>query len=167
MASCDYCGSSILFGGTRVGEQRYCNARCHRAGQLIQVSQQYPGDVVQKQVWEVHQRPCPVCHGQGPVDVHMGYQVWSALVVTQWKSVPRVSCRSCGIKHQVSNLLISLVAGWWGFPWGLVLTPVQVGRNLFALTKGPDPMKPSAQLEKLVRMQIGQNALSARASGGA
>ena len=165
MASCDYCGSSILFGGTKVGEQRYCNARCQRAGQLIQVSQQVPDDVVQKQVWKVHQGNCPVCQGQGPVDVHMGYQVWSALVVTQWKTVPRVSCRSCGIKHQASNLLISLVAGWWGFPWGIVLTPVQVGRNLFALTKGPDPMKPSAQLEKLVRMQIGQNALAARAAG--
>lgn len=165
MASCDYCGSFILFGGTTVGNARYCNARCQQAGQLIEVSWQVPADVVSKYVWEVHQGNCPVCGGRGPVDVHTAYQVWSAIVITQWKNTPRVSCRSCGIKHQVSGLLISLVAGWWGFPWGLIMAPVQAIRNINGMVSGPDPMKPSAQLEKLVRMQIGQNALAQRAAG--
>jgi hypothetical protein len=162
MTKCDYCGSRILISGVNVGGQRFCNDRCASAGQLMRVSQGVAPEVVERQVWEVHQGLCPVCKGRGPVDVHMGHQVWSALVMTSWKSMPRLSCRSCGIKHQASALVFSLVAGWWGFPWGLVMTPVQVGRNLFGMLKGPDPVRPSPQLEKIVRMHIGQSALAAQ-----
>ena len=167
MARCDYCGSSILISGVTVGNQRYCNAQCQQSGQLMQISRQFPEDVVQKNVWEVHQGTCPVCKGRGPVDVHTGYQVWSAVLLTQWKNIPRVSCRPCGIKHQASNMVLSLIAGWWGFPWGLIMTPIQVVRNIAGMIKGPDPMKPSAQLEKLVRMHIGQTAMASHAAPAA
>ena len=169
MARCDYCGSRILFGGARDGDLRFCNARCQQTGTLLKISRQIPDDVIQKRLWEVHQGRCPVCQGNGPVDVHTSHQVWSALVVTTWKSQPRISCRRCGIKSQVQGLLISLVAGWWGFPWGLIFTPVQIVRNLGGLFNGPEPMKPSAQLEKLVRMNVASSARegSALPVGGA
>lgn len=154
MARCDYCGSLILFGGSRDGDLRFCNQTCASEGALVRLSSQIPEDVVQKELWDLHQGACPACKGQGPVDVHTSYQVWSALVLTSWKSLPHVSCRSCGVKQQLKGLGISLVAGWWGFPWGLVVTPVQVIRNLIALAKGPDPLNPSPQLEKLVRLYL-------------
>ncbi|HEX4959959.1 MAG TPA: hypothetical protein VF173_03905 [Thermoanaerobaculia bacterium] len=164
MAKCDYCGSMILFGGTKAGDKRFCNARCHQSWQLIQVSSQLAPESVHRQVWEVHQGLCPVCKGQGPVDVHTAHQVWSAVLITQWKSLPRLSCRACGVKHQVSNLAICLVAGWWGFPWGLIVTPVQVIRNLGGMMHGPDPLKPSEQLEKIVRMSLGRRVLATQAT---
>jgi hypothetical protein len=162
MAKCGYCGSMILFGGVTAGGRRFCNAQCAQSGQWLQVAAQIPADVVEKQVWEVHQGLCPVCKGRGPVDIHMGYQVWSALVLTSWKNTQRLSCRSCGIKHQLSNLAFSLVAGWWGFPLGLIMTPVQIFRNIAGMVGGPDPMKPSDKLESVVRMHLGQRALAAR-----
>ena len=163
MAKCDYCGSLILFGGARDGNLRFCNEKCQSAGGLLRLSSQIPEDVVQKQVWEVHQGICPACNGRGPVDVHTAHRVWSAILLTSWNSELKVSCRACGVKHQLTNMVICLVAGWWGFPWGLIVTPVQVIRNLVGVFRGPDPMKPSPQLERIVRMHIAQSAMAAQA----
>lgn len=44
----------------------------------------------------------------------------------------------------------------WGFPWGLILTPVQIIRNLWGLAAAPASFKPSAQLEKLVRLSFAE-----------
>ena len=63
-----------------------------------------------------------------------------------------VSCRSCAVKAKVTDSVVSLVAGWWGFPWGLVMTPVQLGRNIIGLVRPSDTMGPS--LEKAVRTMI-------------
>lgn len=38
MASCDYCGSRILFGGVKADQGRFCNDRCHTDGALIEVA---------------------------------------------------------------------------------------------------------------------------------
>ena len=67
------------------------------------------------------------------------------------------------MKSQMSDSAFSLVLGWWGFPWGLVITPVQIGRNVFGMMRAPDPMKPSAKLEKAVRMNIAAKAMSSQA----
>jgi len=154
MASCDYCGSMILFGGVKTGTQRFCNDRCYTAGALIEVSQSISDASAKQAVWEVHQGACPKCGGRGPIDVHTSYRVWSALFLTHWSSHPEVSCRSCGVKAQLGNTAFSAVLGWWGIPWGLIFTPVQVGRNLWALASPPDTAQPSALLDKHVRLNI-------------
>jgi hypothetical protein len=80
--------------------------------------------------------------------------VWSALFLTSWKSRPHVCCRSCGIKSQLGDAVFSLVLGWWGFPWGFIVTPIQVVRNVVGVARGVDPSKPSGQLENVVRLGI-------------
>jgi len=158
MAKCDYCGSTIIFGGKRDANGRFCNQKCQGRGGLLALSRQIPESAIKEQVWKFHQGPCPKCSGAGPVDVHVSHKVWSALVLTQWSSTPQTSCRGCGMKSQLAGTFFSLVLGWWGFPWGLLLTPIQIGRNLFGIARPPEPSKPSAQLEKIVRMTIaGQN----------
>jgi len=161
MAKCDYCGTTILFGGKTDGDLRFCNDTCYRQGVLVGLSKQVPEEIVHKHVWNIHQGRCPKCGGDGPVDVHMSHRVWSLVLLTSWRSTPQVSCRSCGVKSQVGNTLFSLVLGWWGIPFGLVMTPVQVGRNIVDMFKGPDPAKPSARLETVVRMTIAERAVAA------
>ena len=158
MAKCDYCGSTIIFGGKRDANGRFCNQKCQARGTLLAISRQIPETAVQEQVWKFHQGPCPKCNGSGPVDVHVSHKIWSAIALTQWSSMPQISCRSCGVKSQVGGAFFSLVLGWWGFPWGLLLTPIQVGRNVFGLLRPPEPSKPSAQLEKIVRMTMAAQA---------
>jgi hypothetical protein len=88
------------------------------------------------------------------VDVHTSYRVWSALVLTQWQSRPLVSCKSCGTKQKLGDTAFSLVLRWWGFPCGILMTPVQLGKNIFALMKTPDPGSPSPALEKILRLHL-------------
>lgn len=154
MAKCDYCSTTILFGGKRHGDLRFCNDQCQQKGHLAVLSQQVPQDLVDEELRKVHQGNCPRCQGRGPVDLYISYRVWSALVLTSWSCRPAICCRSCGRKSQFGNMLMSLCFGWWGFPWGLVMTPVQVTRNLAAAFGGPDPSRPSPLLSKFVRIGI-------------
>ena len=96
---------------------------------------------------------------RGPVDVHTSHSVWSALVMTKWRSTPLVCCQSCGTKAKLQGVLSSGLMGWWGFPWGLVMTPVQILRNVGGLFKAPDPAAPSDELVKMVRGQLSAQLL--------
>ena len=86
------------------------------------------------------------CSGSGPVDVHLSHRARSALVVTQWSSHPLVACVKCGTKAQLRNAGVTLLLGWWGLPWGLIMTPVQIGKNIYAVVTKPDPRQPTAAL---------------------
>jgi hypothetical protein len=163
MANCAYCGSTIVFGGKRAGDLRFCNATCQEKGALLGVASQLPAEMVEEAVRTTHGGNCPKCRGRGPVDVHTSYRVWSALLLTSWSSRPQVCCSSCGWRAKLGDAFFSLLLGWWGFPWGLIVTPVQVGRNLFALVKPPDPGAPSAKLRNLVGIQLAANLLQHQA----
>jgi len=131
---------------------------------LLAVSQQVPGDLVEKQAWAVHQGVCPVCGGPGPNDVYVSYQVWSAVIVTRHTTRRWVSCRNCGRKGQIDDLGLCFVLGWWGLPWGIVMTPIQIGRNLAALAKKRDLSSPSPELQGILRVAIASQALASQAS---
>ena len=154
MANCATCGSTILFGGVRDGDLRFCNNECHAKGYLFEIAAQIPEEEIRRQVQEVHAGPCPKCGGNGPVDVHNSYQVYSVLLMTSWKTNQLVACKSCGTKAKIGDLLFSTFLGWWGFPWGLFVTPVQIFRNLRALMISPDPYSPSDSLEQVVRLGV-------------
>jgi hypothetical protein len=160
MKKCDYCGSRIFFGGVTQGPMHFCNKKCHQNGFLLPVANQLPPEMIQQQIELIHGGMCPKCKGRGPVDVHTSYMIYSAIILTQWSTRPQISCRSCGRKAQFGNLAISLLAGWWGIPWGLIFTPIQVVRNITALCTDPDPARPSAQLDRLVRLGLAQQFLA-------
>ncbi len=154
MASCSACGTTILFGGKRLGDLRFCSDKCLARGRHLAVAGQIPDAVVADLARRVHSGPCPKCNGPGPVDVYNAYSIWSALYLTSWKTEPNVACRSCGSKAQVRALLSSLVLGWWGFPWGFLMTPVQIGRNIAALRRRANPAEPSAELLRVARLTL-------------
>jgi hypothetical protein len=154
MARCAACGETILFGGIKQGDLRFCNAACQYKGQGLAAAAVVPEHAAQARAREIHQSNCPRCQGPGPVDVHSSYWVWSALALTRWGTQQQLNCRRCAIKSQVGNLLFSGVLGWWGFPWGLLFTPVQVGRNFVAIFLPPDRSQPSAKLVHVARIQL-------------
>ena len=157
MPKCSYCNSTILFGGVRDGGRRFCNRKCLQSGALLSVAQEVPDEVVRQRVLEIHQGACPKCQRVSVVDVHTAHSIWSALLITRWSSKPMVCCTSCGKKAKAMALLGSLFLGWWGFPWGLILTPIQIGRNLWGLARSPSTSAPSAQLERIVRLTIAED----------
>ncbi|MCA9117857.1 MAG: hypothetical protein KDA79_22455 [Planctomycetaceae bacterium] len=162
MASCDYCGTTILFGGVKDEGLRFCKEKCREEGFYLKVAQQLPADVVQSQMREIHQGACPRCGGDGPVDVQTFHTIWSVLYFTSWNSRPEVCCRRCGVKIRIRSLFSCGLLGWWGFPWGVLGTPIQLTRNFVGLFSGPRPEHPSAELENIVRVDLAQQFVEAR-----
>jgi hypothetical protein len=160
MSTCNHCGALILFGGERLGNLRFCNDECFRAGAVAsaayELAKQVPEELVQDHVLAVHQGNCPRCGGPGPVDVHVSHRVWSAGHHAFWSSRPHVSCRACGVKSQLADALFTLLFGWWGI--GCVVVPVQIVRNILGMLRYPDPAAPSPRLEQMVRLDIAKRA---------
>jgi hypothetical protein len=81
------------------------------------------------------------------------------LVMTRWTTKSQITCRSCATKRQLGGSLFSLVFGWWGFPWGLILTPVQIGRNIAGMSRGPNSSQPSEALRKAIKVNLGMQLI--------
>lgn len=196
MDLCNSCGTTIITGAKKEGDQVFCSDRCYRSSLTAAVPQataqtvtppqpmpqnsaasphampQYsphmpaampqsaqhvtPGNLIETQLRQLHQGNCPKCGGPGPVDVHMAHWVWSALYVTSRSSSGQVSCRPCGKKKQILASVVSFVFGWWGVPFGLIYTPVQIGRNINGILHPPDPATPSHDLRQAVRQHMTQ-----------
>ncbi|MCX8108380.1 MAG: hypothetical protein N3G20_06205 [Verrucomicrobiae bacterium] len=154
MAVCGYCSSTIIFGGITSAGKLYCSERCSESARLLRLSEKVPYKLVLRKLDELHRGPCPKCGGPGPVDVYRSYRICSALVVSRWTNVPEVCCRKCAAKNQIVGVLYSLCLGWWSIPWGIILTPVQIYRNLRALFHTPRLDRPSSELEHLVRVGL-------------
>jgi hypothetical protein len=160
MATCDYCGAGILFGGKSAGMLRFCGENCLRNGRHMINATAIPQDVLERRVRQVHQGPCPRCGGDGPVDIHTCHDVMSFVFLIRWRSMPRICCRKCGLLGQLWGVLYSLILGWWGWWWvipiGFILTPIQIARNLKGIVFPPDPRKPSPMLVHMVAIELGK-----------
>ena len=161
MARCATCTNTILFGGKTVDGRRYCNAKCVENGHVLDLAERVmraneqvtDGEVLQAATAR-HGGPCPRCGGDGPVDVHTSHRVWSMVFLTRWQAHGHICCRRCGLKAQGKDMAISAVAGWWGFPWGLVMTPVQIVRGAICMASPNEPNHPSAELIDRVRTEL-------------
>lgn len=163
MARCANCDSTIVMGAKKVGPYSFCSAKCAGVAPLLARASALPADQVTREVQRLRHAPCPVCQGPGPVDIHTSYRVYSVLVMTSWRNQPRISCRACARKAQGTDAAISLVAGWWGFPWGLVMTPVQLVRNLSAMTGNAAEDGPTRAFEQRIRLLLAAAAVDATA----
>lgn len=160
MASCDSCGSTILFGGVRCGEMRYCNYDCQIQMMIQDVGQHMSNELVLAHTRRIHQGLCPQCHGPGPVDLYSANYVASMFVVTTRRTQQKICYRGCGAKMQIGGLVFSSLVGWWGIPFGLILTPVQIFRNLVGLLNPPDPSKPSGCFCDFTRHRLAELVLA-------
>jgi len=156
MKSCAACGTTIVFGGVHDEDRTYCNQNCAEEGYLLEQAAKVPEAELQRAVVVVHEGLCPLCDGAGPIDVHKSYRVWSAIVVTGWSTRHTIGCRRCGVKQQLLDILYSGFCGWWG-QLGVILTPIQIGRNILALLSPPAAFAPSEELERAVRLQLARN----------
>lgn len=150
MAKCANCKRIVLFGGETDGEQRYCNKKCLDQDVLRETSELIPQDLLDQRVQAVHRGSCPKCKNDGPVDVHQSYSLWTILYVTHLNTQQHLCCRSCARKSQSWATLRSVLFGIWG-PFGILLTPVQILRNVAGMMGGPPPYAPSAPLFQLIR----------------
>ena len=163
MTTCAACNQTILFGGHREGDLRFCNAKCAAKGAILKDATLIPDSAVSPRIWEIRNGRCPACSGPGPVDLHKSYRVWSGLIMTSYSTRHNICCAGCARRARMKDALFSLAFGWWGFPWGLIWTPIQVIRNLAALMRAEDSTVPSPELVSIVRLQLAAAAAKAPA----
>lgn len=155
MAKCAHCRKFIV-GGKKQGRLRFCNERCYQQGFLTAVADQAAPEVVAERLNAIRKQPCPVCGGEGPVDICTSYTVWSAVVTTSWKDHARLSCARCGRASILRGMAFTSLFGWWGFPFGLVATPWQLINGCKSLRRLPRAGSPSPALQEMVKVQIAQ-----------
>jgi hypothetical protein len=153
MAKCSYCNKFIL-GGKKQGSLRFCNDECHQNGFLAPLAARTAPEVVAERIREVHQQRCPVCGGSGPVDICTSHTAWSLIILTSWKDHPRLSCASCGKKSIWRGLALTSLFGWWGLPFGPIVTPLQLINGVRSLNKLPDASGPSETLQQMVKLDV-------------
>lgn len=139
---------------------RFCNAKCASQGRVAMVAKHVPSEAAHSLASEIHKGSCPKCSGAGPVDIRAAHSIWSAVYLTQWRSTNHIVCRRCGVKQQALAALTSAVFGWWGFPWGLIMTPVQIGKNIAGMAGSHDPSRPSLELIHHARLMLASRALA-------
>lgn len=161
MSTCEYCGKTIVFGGVRDNDAHFCNQECRKKAVAQILSREIPENVVDQQVTEIHQGLCPICNGSGPIDIHLSYRVYSVIFFTSWKTKQNICCRECAKKSQIGDAVYSFLLGWWGFPLGIIITPIQIVRNILAILKGPDQTWSSNQLRILVKASIASRLATA------
>lgn len=163
MVKCSYCGSLILAGGVDVDGFRFCSQSCTHKGAWIPRSADVASADVDERTNRLHRGQCPRCAGAGPVDLHTSHWVYSALAFTRWGSRPEICCRSCARWNYLKDGLFSAVFGWWGFPFGLFITPAQVIRDVGGAIglRGPNPDGPSPELRRTVAVMMAQESQAA------
>jgi hypothetical protein len=154
MTNCEYCTKTILFGGIKNGQFIFCSKSCEIMAQGLIESYNLPEQLIQPEMDKIHQSSCPKCSGKGPVDIHYYNSIWSAIYVTRWATKNIVACRKCGLKKQIYSTVFSFLFGWWGFPWGVIFTPIQIGKNIKLIVFPFSTLRPSNQFEKILRLLI-------------
>jgi hypothetical protein len=161
MASCATCGNSILWGGVRQNGKRYCGQKCCSNDELGRLAARIPEQAVKLAAKQIRNGPCPVCSRRGGgIELRKSYTAISYVIMTSWGSYPIISCSSCHRRKVLGDFILTLLFGWWGFPWGMIMTPVQLFRNISAFSTDTNTSEPSQELCSAVRAMMAQNYLS-------
>lgn len=68
---------------------------------------------------------CPECGRKNPPLVgSLIRTVKSFIVLTSYKKIPVITCKSCADKKRKNALISTALLGWWGIPFGLFRTPI-------------------------------------------
>ncbi|CAN5686167.1 hypothetical protein BH11PLA1_BH11PLA1_02290 [soil metagenome] len=162
MNHCPTCRNFVLFGGVKTPRGRCCNAACAASLPLVLNTAAIPEHVVLAELDEMARGPCPVCAQDRRINAHTTYWVWSMVIMTRFGSRTRVSCAVCARKQALLDIAGCTLAGWWGFPWGVVLTPLNISRNVLTMTRAGDST-PTPAFQTLMREQLALDAHRAQA----
>jgi hypothetical protein len=153
MPTCDTCGATILFGGQRdAGGRAYCGQNCYEKRRRL------PADVIplgfaEEKARLVYEGDCPRCGGRGPVELHAAHVIYSFAVVSHQDEKQIICCQACGTRERLKAILMCGVCGWWSMH-GLIMTPIQIARNLHGLMSNGETSKPSSTLVSKVREEL-------------
>ena len=160
MASCATCNSFILFGGKKIDGFRFCNKKCLENGGVYIEASKISDAEIDVLANEIHAGVCPLCEERSGVEIRKSYDIASFVFYTRHSTHNHICCRVCALKKQSIDFIGSFFLGWWGVPWGLLMTPVQLFRNIGAMLFPPSTDAPSQELRDATRMMIAQQRIA-------
>ncbi|MEK7757200.1 MAG: hypothetical protein AAB385_08305 [Planctomycetota bacterium] len=92
--------------------------------------------------------------------MHESHSVYSVIIYTRWQTKQHLLCKRCASKQQTMDLLGSLIAGWWGIPFGIIVTPGILIMNVNSMLKNPGADGPSDALKQRARMLLAAHRLA-------
>jgi len=98
---------------------------------------------------------CPLCASYVKLNATMTNQVVSVIVMTHYKKKVVVACPDCLDKANTNALTTSVLAGWWGIPWGIIRTIQAINGNI-ASKKTNHSEEPNKYLRGFVLGKIGE-----------
>jgi hypothetical protein len=161
MAACEYCGTTYRGGAAVHGKLRFCTHQCRDRGRILELLDAFAPAAIDEQIERERVGPCAECGARANIDIHKSHTVYSALVWTSWKTLSHVCCQSCGRRHQMKAIAYSGFLGWWGVPFGLIITPYQLIRNIGGMLRRAD--RPSPDFIRVMRVQLAERVAAARA----
>ncbi|MFP4162866.1 MAG: hypothetical protein ACLFQB_04970 [Chitinispirillaceae bacterium] len=155
MKRCAFCGTDILFRESKVVDGiHFCSSKCASHAPLFSFTDQVTSEELDDYLRKVHKGRCPVCRGRGPVNYYLSHRISSWMVVTSWSSKRKICCRRCGTKMLLLAMFRCFFFGWWNFPWGIMMTPIQIIRNSVEILNGYLIEKPSGRLRKALKLKL-------------
>lgn len=163
MTSCATCNTAIIFGGKKEAGLVFCKVACQEDNGFLRFARQIPDEIVAEHAQSIHAGACPVCDQQDDaIDVHYINKVWSLIFFTKWSSEDQISCRSCAVKSLFFATFSSFFVGWWGMPYGLIITPIQLVKNVINICFYTYPETPSQNLEDTVRGRLASHYIESQ-----
>ncbi|WP_052941288.1 hypothetical protein [Chromobacterium subtsugae] len=152
---CDFCGSWAGRSAVVDGGQRFCRQACLREARLLEISEDIPTDMIFQHACRIKQGSCSLCKkASSTTEVRPYYRVWSIGILTRWTKRTHICCHSCGRKTNFACLIFSFAFGWWGMPWGLIITPAQIISNLAEMFRSRADATPSDALLRAARLDL-------------
>jgi hypothetical protein len=154
-SECDFCGSSARFSALLDGGQRFCSKNCLRNARLMEVSEDISEETIFQHACRIKESPCPLCQQlSSKTEVRRYYRVWSIGILTSWVKRTHICCLSCARKTNFGSLIFCTLFGWWGIPWGLIITPAQIFANISEMFKSRSESPPSEELIQAARLDL-------------
>lgn len=103
---------------------------------------------------------CPICNSKSQkLNATLISTVKSFLIITSYKRELKIACPNCLIKELDKAIISTALLGWWGFPWGIIKTPMYIYYNFDSKKEAHNQM-PNNELRSFVLANIGKVATS-------
>ncbi|WP_426208965.1 hypothetical protein [Massilia sp. TWP1-3-3] len=156
---CDYCGNSAKKKPLFDQGQQFCSADCLHAARISEAAVDLSAGQIGARALAMRSGACPDCgSSESVIEIRYHYRVVSALYFTSYQRKSRFCCVACGRKQNFKSFLFTFFLGWWGVPFGLIMTPTYLIANLGELREQRSGGEPSEDLVRLAKFQLAEKA---------
>lgn len=157
---CDYCGNSAKYMPIFDAGQRFCSKKCLHAARVSESAVDLSKVEIEQEASKIRSGACPECNQKkSPVEMRFYHMVISYIVLTRYTRKSRLCCARCGRKRNREAMLATALLGWWGFPWGVFMTPTYLIANLGEMFEKRKSDDPSEDLIREAKYRLAELAL--------